>query len=100
MGVPVITKKGNSFISHLGESIAHNTGLSDWIAADEDDYVAKAISFASDFKSLAELRSSLRAQVLSSPLFDAKRFANNFETALREMWDEKNNDIDIQRGGK
>ena len=28
MGVPVIATKGNHFLSHLGESIAHNSGLS------------------------------------------------------------------------
>ena len=38
MGVPVIAKKGN-FLSHLGESIAHNTGHPDWIASDNSDYI-------------------------------------------------------------
>jgi predicted O-linked N-acetylglucosamine transferase (SPINDLY family) len=32
------------------------------------------------------LRSGLRQQVLASPLFDAPRFAGNFEAALRGMW--------------
>ena len=86
MGVPVIAKRGNHFLSHLGESIAHNTGLSEWIASDEDDYVAKAIEYSSNLDELAKLRSSLREQVLYSPLFDRKRFANHFETALRSMW--------------
>ena len=87
MGVPVIVKRGNHFLSHLGESIAHNAGLSNWIASDEDDYVTKAIEFSANLDDLAALRSRLRAQVVSSPLFDAKRFANQFENALREMWE-------------
>tara|TARA_B110000008_G_scaffold278689_1_gene323222 strand:- start:237 stop:2240 length:2004 start_codon:yes stop_codon:yes gene_type:complete len=91
MGVPVITMKGNYFLSHLGESIACNSGLYDWIAIDQEDYVTKAVAFSSDIENLAKLRSMLRAQVLSSPLFDAKRFANYFEAALRKMWDNKNN---------
>jgi protein O-GlcNAc transferase len=86
MGVPVITMQGNHFLSHLGESIAHNTGLSDWIAVDEEDYVAKAIAFSTDLEGLEKLRSRLRAQVLSRPLFDAERFANHFKNALRGMW--------------
>jgi predicted O-linked N-acetylglucosamine transferase (SPINDLY family) len=48
MGVPVLTKTGNHFLSHVGESIAHNSGLSDWVAADNNDYIDKAIAFASD----------------------------------------------------
>jgi protein O-GlcNAc transferase len=86
MGVPILTLKGNHYISHLGESIMHNAGLSDWIATSEDDYVAKAIHFASDLPRLAALRAGLREQVRISPLFDAPRFAKNFEDALWGMW--------------
>jgi protein O-GlcNAc transferase len=64
----------------------HHAGLPDWIAADEDDYVAKAVAFASDLEHLAKLRAGLRQQVLASPLFDAPRFARNFEEALWGMW--------------
>ncbi len=86
MGVPTLTMRGNNYISHLGESIMHNAGLPDWIAADEDDYVAKAVAYASDLERLAALRSGLRQQVLASPLFDTKRFARDLEDALWGMW--------------
>jgi predicted O-linked N-acetylglucosamine transferase (SPINDLY family) len=88
MGVPVITKKGNCFIAHNGETIAHNSGQADWIAQDDDEYIAKAVRFSTDLQALARLRSGLRAQVLASPLFDAKRFARNFEKAMFEIWEE------------
>ena len=86
MGVPVLSLRGDRFISRTAESIARNAGLPDWIAADQDDYVAKAVTFASDLKHLAALRAILRQQVLASPLFDAPRFARNFEDALWGMW--------------
>ena len=47
---------------------------------------AKAVAFASDLPKLAALRAELRSQVLASPLFDAPRFARNFEEALWGMW--------------
>jgi predicted O-linked N-acetylglucosamine transferase (SPINDLY family) len=87
MGVPVLTKMGNCFLSHAGETFASNAGLPDWIATDDDDYVTKAVRFASDLGHLADLRARLRAQVLASPLFDAPRFARNFETAMWGMWE-------------
>jgi predicted O-linked N-acetylglucosamine transferase (SPINDLY family) len=34
------------------------------------------------------LRSGLRQRVMDSPIFDAPRFAQHFETALRGMWRE------------
>ena len=87
MGVPFITRRGNSFLSHVGESIAINAGLADWIAEDDDDYVTKAVSHANNLAKLAALRAGLRQQVLASPLFDAPRFARNFENALWGMWE-------------
>ncbi|MDD4964724.1 MAG: tetratricopeptide repeat protein [Gallionella sp.] len=89
MGVPVLTKRGDHFLAHVGETIAHNAGLSAWVAQDEADYVAKAIAFAVDLDALAALRGRLRPQVMASPLFDAPRFAQHFEAALWGMWHDK-----------
>ena len=89
MGVPVLTLKGNRFLSHLGETIAINSGNSDWISSDVDDYVNKAVQFASNFNRLAQLRSVLRERVLNSPLFDTQRFAKNFGDALWGMWNQR-----------
>lgn len=86
MGVPVLTLHGNRFLSHLGESIAHNAGLSDWIAADTSDYVTKAVHFSNDLPALAALRSRMRERMRASPLLDAPRFARDFTDMLWAMW--------------
>ena len=86
MGVPVIARKGHRFIAHNGETIAHNSGQSHWIAEDDDDYVHKAIEFSSDLPALALTRAGLRDQLLASPFCDARRFARHFEQAMLEMW--------------
>ncbi|MDD2893502.1 MAG: tetratricopeptide repeat protein [Halothiobacillaceae bacterium] len=89
MGVPVLTKRGDRFVSHVGETVAHNAGQPDWIAADEEAYIAKAVDYASDLIRLANLRAGLRARVLASPLFDAPRFARHFEEAMWGMWNRR-----------
>ena len=86
MGVPLLTRKGDRFLSRVGETIVRNAGLSDWLADDDDDDVMKAVRFASDLDHLEQLRRSLRDRVLASPLFDAERFASHFEAALCSMW--------------
>ena len=86
MGLPIVTRCGTSFLSHLGESVLHNAGLPDWIAADDDAYVAIAVQKAGDLAALAALRGRLREQVLASPLYDAPRFARHFEDAMWGMW--------------
>jgi predicted O-linked N-acetylglucosamine transferase (SPINDLY family) len=88
MGVPVLALKGKSFLGSTATSIANNAGLDDWVASDTEDYVNKAIQFASNLDQLALLRSSLRNCVLDSPLFDSPRFAKNFGDALYRMWSE------------
>jgi len=45
---------GDRFLSHVGEGIAHNTGMADWIAADDDDYVSKAVLYTKDLKRLSK----------------------------------------------
>ncbi|TAN71178.1 MAG: tetratricopeptide repeat protein [Gallionella sp.] len=89
MGVPVVALHGDRFLSLTAKSIAHHAGLPGWVAADKDDYVAKAVAFTSDLGRLAALRAGLRQQVLASPMFDAPQFARNFEDALWEMWREQ-----------
>ena len=89
MGSPLITLAGDSLVSRQGVGVLMNAGLSDWIAGDEEEYVAKAVLFASDLDKLAMLRNGLRSQILASPLFDAPRFARNIGDALWEMWNQQ-----------
>jgi predicted O-linked N-acetylglucosamine transferase (SPINDLY family) len=86
MGVPVVTMKGNGNILRIGESISQNAGLSNWIASDVEDYVAKACDFSKDKAILADLRKHLRDKLLQSALLDAAKFSKDFECALVEMW--------------
>jgi predicted O-linked N-acetylglucosamine transferase (SPINDLY family) len=86
MGVPVLTLRGNRFLSRAGENIMRNVGLPEWIAQDGNDYVLKAAAFASKPEALSALRCNLRNQALASPMFDATRFSRYFEEALWNMW--------------
>jgi len=86
MGVPVLVRAGDRYVAHMGEGILHAAGLPEWIAPDAAAYPAIGARLTGDLGALAELRASLRARMLTSPLFDAPRFARNLEAAIREMW--------------
>ncbi len=86
MGVPVLTLAGPRFLSRQGVGLLMNAGLPDWVAQNPEDYVARAAAHAKDVHNLSALRNRLRQQVLASPIFDAPRFAQHFESALRNMW--------------
>lgn len=89
MGVPVLTLQGDHFIARQGAGLLNAAGLADWIAPDPEAYHRQAVDLADKIDALAHLRENLRSQVLSSPLFDSKKFAKNLESALWGMWERK-----------
>ncbi|MDP3744221.1 MAG: tetratricopeptide repeat protein [Methylotenera sp.] len=97
MGVPTLTLAGNTLIARQGASLLAAAGLGDWVVASKADYVSKALLVARDIDKLANLRAKLRQQVLASPLFDAPCFARNMETALWDMWRERQNNHSPQQ---
>ncbi len=87
MSVPVLTLRGERFMSRMGESLLMNAGLAGWIAEDTDHLLRLAVAHAADRDALAHLRAGgLRSQVLASPLMDSQRFARDVETTFQEMW--------------
>jgi protein O-GlcNAc transferase len=86
MGVPTLTLMGNTMLSRQGASLLSCIGLHDWVASSEEDYVIKAVHFATDVPSLALLRAELRDRAIASPLFDTRRFANSLQACFEEMF--------------
>jgi predicted O-linked N-acetylglucosamine transferase (SPINDLY family) len=86
MGVPVVTLAGRTGVSRMGLSFLSNAGLPEWVARSSEQYVAMAAALAADVGRLRELRSTLRRRMLDSPLTNAPRFAQDVESAYRQMW--------------
>lgn len=87
MGVPVVTWRGDRFASRAGETILSNIGLQECVADSEDSYITKAIELASNLPRLAEMRTTLRQQLLNSPLCNGPSFTRDLETTYRIMWE-------------
>jgi protein O-GlcNAc transferase len=87
MGVPVLTRPGDRFAGRHSTSHLAQAGITRWIAASDDDYVARAVDAASHPASLAEERRSLRARLAASPACDGARFTRDLEQAFRQMAD-------------
>ncbi len=86
MGVPVVTLAGRVHAGRVGVSLLSQVGLTDFIAADTDDYAVRAARWANDRGGLARLRAEMRVRVSASPLCNAPGFAREVEQAYREMW--------------
>lgn len=86
MGVPVLTLAGDSFISRQGAGLLQQAGLPEWAARSRQEYVAKAVGFAASLERLAQIRGSLRGTLQSTALLDSRRFAVQFESLVRGIW--------------
>jgi predicted O-linked N-acetylglucosamine transferase (SPINDLY family) len=86
MGVPVVTRTGDTAASRAGLSLFSNLGLTGLVASGDDQFVAIAQALATDLPRLATLRAELRGRIQASPLMDAPLFARSIESAYRAMW--------------
>ena len=83
--VPVVTKAGYNFNSRCGESILKNANMDDFIAANNEDYINKAVFYANNIDKLEDVRKNLFEKIEKSSLFDTKAFSGAFSKALNEM---------------
>ncbi len=85
MGVPVISKRDRPSVGRLSEMVLKPMGLEDWVVDTEEEFIEKAVSFASDLPALAAMRASLRERVENSPFLDFKARTKGLEDAYVEM---------------
>ncbi|MBF0391293.1 MAG: tetratricopeptide repeat protein, partial [Alphaproteobacteria bacterium] len=87
MGVPVVSLPGPAFPGRHSASILGALGLGDWIARDEDDYVAIAARLAADLPGRTALRHGLRQRIDVSPLCDGASHARHMYALLARCFD-------------
>ena len=86
MGVPVVVKAGNNFVSRMGASFMTAAGLADWVSANDVEYVQIAARMAADRQALLLLKQGLRKRLLNSPAWNIDQYTRDFEAAVRKMW--------------
>ena len=86
MGVPVVVKEGQNFVSRMGASFMRAAGLPEWVASSDEEYVAIAARMAADRQALLQLKAGLRARLQAAPAWDIDRYTRDMESALRALW--------------
>jgi predicted O-linked N-acetylglucosamine transferase (SPINDLY family) len=86
MGVPVVTRVGETVVGRAGWSQLNNLGLPELAASSDEAFIQIATGLARDRPRLAQLRAGLRARMEASPLMDSERFTRNLEAVYRKMW--------------
>jgi protein O-GlcNAc transferase len=88
MGVPVVTRVGQTAAGRAGLSQLSNLGLDELAAHSDEEFVCVAVELASDLPRLVQLREGLRRRMNESPLMDGARFAAQMEAVYRQVWGE------------
>lgn len=86
MCVPILTLKGDNFISKCGESINLNLNMEEWIAEDIEDYINKCILFSKDLNLLNKIKKKLIFNSRNSDLFNSENFSKDFSEILKMVW--------------
>ena len=84
-GLPVLTMRGETFVSRVGASMLNAIGLSELIVELFAEYEALALKLAREPDCLAALRQKLMAGRTTAPLFDTNRYARHIESAYSAM---------------
>ena len=78
-GLPVLTKKGNTFAGRMASSILTSLGLETLIAKTYRDYQERAIELATDSEKYLQIKDKLEKNLISSPLFNTEIFVEKIE---------------------
>jgi len=91
-GVPMLTFRGDRWVSRTSASIMHNAGLSEYVARDKAEYVMRAVSLAKDPETpskLSELRMGMRSYLSQQRVCDMSGFTKDMEKLYLKFFKEK-----------
>ncbi len=89
MGVPVLTRMGNSYVGRMAASLLRSLDLPELITSTGAEYEALAVALALDPARLQALKQKLARNRLASSLFDTVLFARRLERAFDRMIEEQ-----------
>ena len=86
MGLPVLTKIGQSYTSRMASSLLNSIDLPELITSSTEAYIKLAIELATDANKLNSIKLKLKENRLKKPLFNTEKFTRDFETGLQKVY--------------
>ncbi|WP_229722795.1 O-linked N-acetylglucosamine transferase, SPINDLY family protein [Xylophilus rhododendri] len=86
MGLPIVALDAERGTDAATARTLQGIGLGDWVAADEDAYVARALQFMDDPELLIAHRARARDLLRGTALMDYRTRTAELEKAFRLMW--------------
>lgn len=90
MDTPILTLKGNQFLSNCGYSINKNLSLDFLIAENIELYIEKAVTMSENSLMIEKLQKKIKENKFNSCIFDEYNFAQKLITKLNIIKNQKN----------
>ncbi|WP_374562318.1 tetratricopeptide repeat protein [Ideonella sp.] len=85
VGVPVLTRTGDTFASRVATSLLHAAGVPELATASAEAYIELAVALAQDPARLQSIKHRLVTQRLAMPLFDSTAWTRDLENLYDRM---------------
>ena len=86
VGLPVLTRIGESFASRVAASLINSVNLPELITETQEQYEEMAIGIAKDTEKLKSIREKLKSNLPLSPLYNTPLYVKQLESAYQEMY--------------
>ncbi len=86
MCIPLVTRVGEQFAARNSYTMMVNAGLTEGIAWNDQEYVEWGIRLGTDETLRQQVFWKLKESRKTSPLWNAKQFTRNMESAYEQMW--------------
>jgi len=86
MGLPVVSRRGNSCASNVSNRILSAISREEWVADSFDEYIDIALKLGRDEGALISNRKTLRKDIENSSLMNFKQAIEDIESALISGW--------------
>jgi predicted O-linked N-acetylglucosamine transferase (SPINDLY family) len=87
VGLPVLTRMGESFTSRVAASLLNAVNLPELITTSQEEYEALAIELATNPKKYKSLKDKLINNLPKAPLYDTPLFTRHIESAYKTMYE-------------
>lgn len=88
MGLPIVSRSGNSCASSVSNRILSAINREEWIANSYDEYIDIALKIGGDEGALISNRKTLRNDIEHSSLMNFKQATEDIESALISGWND------------
>ena len=86
MCIPIVTKVGEQFAARNSYTMMVNAGISEGIAWNDAEYIEWGIRLGKDASLRKNIATRLKAGRQTAPLWNAKQFTCDMESAYQQMW--------------